>query len=66
MPLFGEIEQHRIIITWFRGLRCPLSFCEAADAVPVFDLEQGYSGTLFVTSRVEVYVHPPIFRASVQ
>ncbi len=66
MPLFGEIEQHRIIITWGRPLRCPLSFCEAADAVPVFDLEQGYGGTLFVASRVEVNFHPPMFRASVQ
>ncbi len=65
MPLFGEIEQHRIIITWPRGLRCPLSLCEAANAVPFFDLEQGYSGTFFVTSRVEVYAHPPMLRASV-
>ncbi len=47
-------------------IRGPLSFGEAADAVSLFDLEETYSGTFIVTSRVEVNVFPPMIRSSVE
>jgi hypothetical protein len=48
-------------VTSFRG---PLSIAESANAVPIFDLKQGHGRTLFIASRVEVFVHPPMNRST--
>ena len=47
-------------------MKLPLSFGVAADAVPIFYFEQGDRRAFAVTSLVEIFISPPINRASVE
>jgi hypothetical protein len=47
-------------------MRRPLSCCVATNAVTVFDLKQGDCWPLVITSRVEIYGHPPMNRTTIE
>ena len=63
-----QVEQHRITITNILTniFRFPLSLGVATNDVSVLDLKQGDSRPLVVTSRVEVFVPPPVFGPSIE
>ena len=67
MTAARQVKQHCINIAYIITKRRigPLSSGVATNAVPIFDLEETDGGPLVITSRVEVFVPPPVIRTSV-